>query len=158
VTVFLGTFENKVDRKGRVSVPSAFRDAIADQSFHGIVGFPSYRHPAIECCGMDLMADLGETMTDHDLFSDDHDDLATTIFADCQQLAFDGQGRVMLPQPFMEHAGIQHDAAFVGKGKLFQIWDPKTLEDHKKGARQRAKERGLTLSLKPGQAHGGSAP
>jgi len=150
VAVFLGTFENKVDRKGRVSVPSAFRNAVAGQSFHGIVAFPSYRAPALEGCGISLMEELGETLDEYDLFSDDHDDLATTVFADSQQLPFDADGRIMLPDEFMEHAGISERAAFVGKGKMFQIWEPNTLKERKNSARQRARERGLTMPLKRG--------
>jgi len=150
VAVFLGTFENKVDRKGRVSVPAAFRNAVAGQSFHGIVAFPSYRAPALEACGIGLMEQLGDTMDAYDLFSDDHDDLATTVFADSQQLPFDAEGRIMLPAEFMEHAGIGERASFVGKGKMFQIWEPNTLKNHKNTSRQRARERGLTMPLKHG--------
>jgi MraZ protein len=150
VAVFIGTFENKVDRKGRVSVPAAFRKAVGGQSFNGVVVFPSYRAPALEACGMELMEQLGERMGEFDLFSEDHEDLATTIFADSQQLGFDDGGRIMLPGEFMEHAGIGERAAFVGKGRMFQIWEPEALAREKEAARQRARERKLTLPLKAG--------
>lgn len=150
MAVFIGTFENKVDRKGRVSVPAAFRKAVAGQSFSGIVAFPSYRAPALEACGMDLMEQLGASMNEFDLFSEAHEDLATTIFADSQQLAFDEGGRIMLPEAFMAHAGIDDRAAFVGKGRMFQIWQPEALAGEKEAARQRARERKLTLPLRPG--------
>ncbi len=55
MAVFIGTFENKVDRKGRVSVPAQFRQTLAAQSFQGIVAFRSYRADAIEACGFDFM-------------------------------------------------------------------------------------------------------
>ena len=149
MAVFIGTFENKVDRKGRVSVPAQFRQTLAGQSFQGIVAFRSYRANAIEACGFDFMERLNDGMSSMDLFSDDHDDLAATIFADSQQLPFDGDGRIILPALLATHAGISERAAFVGKGPIFQIWEPEALEIHKNEARARARSQGLTLPLRP---------
>jgi MraZ protein len=122
--VFIGTFENKVDRKGRVSVPATFRQMLASQSYNGIVAFRSYRADAIEACGMDFIEKLNEQISGYDFFSETQDDLATMIFAEALQLPFDGEGRIILPASQMEHAGITDRAAFVGKGRQFQIWQP----------------------------------
>ncbi len=149
MAVFFGTFENKVDSKGRISVPAPFRQALAALPFQGIVAFRSYRVPAIEGCGMDFMEQLIASVSEIDLFSDEHDDLATTIFSDSLQLPFDGQGRIILPDAFCEHAGITDRAAFVGRGNMFQVWEPGRLEEHKSAARQRAKDNGLTVALRP---------
>ena len=62
-----------------------------------------------------------------DEFSEDRDALSS-IFADAQQLAFDGEGRIILPQALCEHAGITENAAFVGLGRTFQIWEPQRFE------------------------------
>lgn len=149
MAVFIGTFENKVDRKGRVSVPAPFRQALTGQSWHGIVAFRSYRAEAVEACGMDFIERLNGSVADLDFFSERQDDLATSIFADSQQLAFDGEGRILLPEAFAAHAGIDGRAAFVGMGSIFQIWEPDRLEAHKANARQRAREQKLTLPLRP---------
>jgi len=148
VAVFIGTFENKVDRKGRVSVPAQFRQTLVGQSFPGIVAFRSYRAAAIEACGIDFMERLNDSIASMDLFSDAHDDLAATIFADSMQLPFDGEGRIILPPRLAEHAGIGERAAFVGKGPVFQIWEPGALESYKEAARTRARTQGLTLPLR----------
>jgi len=145
VAVFIGTFENKVDQKGRVSVPAVFRQSLAGLSFSGIVAFRSHRADAIEGCGMDFMEQMIARVSEIDLFSETHDDLATTVFSDSQQLPFDGTGRIMLPQGFREHAGITDRAAFVGMGQLFQIWEPSALERHKAAARDRARTQRLTI-------------
>lgn len=149
LSVFIGTFENKIDRKGRVSVPAPFRQVLASQSFQGIVAFRSYRVGAVEACGIDFMERLNDSISSYDLFSDAQDDLAATIFADSQQLSFDVDGRVILPPKMAEHAGITDFAAFVGKGSTFQIWQPGALERHKEEARTRARSQGLTLPLRP---------
>jgi MraZ protein len=154
VAIFIGTFENKVDQKGRVSVPAQFRQALAGQPFNGIAAFRSHRADAVEGCGMDFMEQMIARVSDIDLFSETHDDLATTIFSDSQQLTFDGTGRIQLPQSFREHAGIADRAAFVGMGQLFQIWEPAKLERHKAAARDRAREKRLTLPATGGTPGG----
>ena len=131
VAVFIGTFENKVDRKGRVSVPATFRQSLAGLTFTGIIAFPSRRAAAIEACGMDLMEQLIAEQTSVNLLSEEPDGPASPLFYDLQQLPFDGDGRVILPPAFREFAGITDQATFVGVGKLFQIWDPRVLEAHR---------------------------
>jgi MraZ protein len=145
VALFIDTFVNKIDRKGRISVPASYRAALAGQVFQGIVAFPSFKYPAIQCAGMDWMTALTENVGRVDLFSDEHDDLTATLFADAKQLAFDGEGRVMLPEILTAHAKIDEAAAFVGRGHTFEIWQPAALEAYKAEARRRALEKGRTL-------------
>ncbi len=145
MALFLSTTINKVDTKGRVSVPAAFRAALAGQSFHGIVALPSFKYPAIQCGGMEWMEQLGQGVGAYDFFSDDHDTLTATLFANAQQLAFDGEGRVVLPASLIEHANINKTAAFVGRGPLFEIWQPDAFATYQGEATRRAAEQKLTL-------------
>jgi MraZ protein len=134
-----------VDQKGRVSVPAAFRTALAGQQFQGIVVFPSLRADAIEGCGWDFMEHLDARVQDVALFSPAHNDLASTIFGVSHQLAFDSTGRIQLPEILRAKAGITDKAAFFGMGKLFQVWDPAKLAVHLESTLTRAREEGLTL-------------
>lgn len=149
MALFLSTFINKVDRKGRVSVPAPFRAQLVGQTFNGIVVFRSYRQQAIEACGIDRMTNLSESLDELDQFSEAQDDLAATIFADAHQLPFDSEGRVMLPQLLVEHANVTDAAAFIGRGATFQIWEPEAFRAHQETARARTRDRGATLRLKP---------
>ncbi len=154
MAVFFGTFENKVDSKGRVSVPASFRQALARSAFQGIIARPSYRSEAVEACDLEFMEELNDSVATNDLYSDAHEDLAFTIFADSHQLPFDSEGRILLPPALVEHAGITERAGFVGMGSSFQIWQPETLQRQKSEARKRARAQGLTLPLRrnPGNA------
>src|SRR5258708_32370343 len=96
--LFLSKFVNKVDKKGRVSVPASFRTVLDESGFPGIVVFPSYKFPVIEACGMDRMERIAKSLDRLDLFSDDKDDLATTVLADGQQLGFGPGGPIRLPE------------------------------------------------------------
>lgn len=137
MALFLSTFINKVDKKGRVSVPARYR-AVLSESGRGVIVFPSYTVPAIEACGEDFMEGLQERLGGFDPFSQERDDLALAIMSDSYELNLDGEGRIMLPEPLLSHAGISDSAAFVGQGDRFQIWEPEAAERYKHEARRRA--------------------
>jgi len=148
MTLFLSTFVNKLDKKGRVSVPASFRLVLSQQSFQGIVAFRSFKLPAIEGMGIDRMQRLSESVDQLDLFSDTQDDLTASIFSDSQMLAFDGDGRVVLNQALIDHAKIHDGVAFVGRGATFQIWNPSDFETHQQEARKRIQTNRETLKLR----------
>ncbi|MCZ6719948.1 MAG: hypothetical protein V3V17_07180 [Alphaproteobacteria bacterium] len=127
--LFVGTYENKVDKKGRVSVPARFRAALSGESFNGIVAYPAFDGiQAIEASGIGWLEQLSGRLNSLNPFSPGHRTLATAIFGRSLQLPFDDEGRVILPQEFLNHAGITERATFVALGRTFLIWDPKTYE------------------------------
>jgi Uncharacterized protein conserved in bacteria len=150
MALFLSTFINRIDKKGRVSVPAPFRAALAQeprQAFQGIIAFRSYKHRAIECCSYERMEQLSSSVDTLDLFSDEQDDFTATIFADSIQIPYDGDGRIILPKKLADFAEIESEAAFVGRGATFQIWSPLMFEKVQAEARERIKERQTTLKL-----------
>ncbi len=147
VVLFLSTFVNKVDKKGRVSVPAPFRAALAGQSFAGVVAFPSFVYPAIDASGIDRMEELSRSVDRFNPFSDEHDAFANALFAASHQLGWDGEGRIVLPEKLMRHAGITAMAAFVGRGATFQIWEPEAARANHETARERARRERGALSL-----------
>jgi MraZ protein len=144
VELFLSTFVNKVDRKGRVSVPATFRAAVADQSFPGIVVFPSFKYDALDASGIKRMEEMSARQNTLDEFSDEHENLGM-LFADSQALPFDTEGRIILPENLAGYAHITECAAFVGLGKSFQIWEPTRFADHQSMLRERARRQGTRL-------------
>ena len=146
MSVLLSTFENKVDRKGRVSVPSSFRNVLSQQKSTGIILYPSFKHPCLEGCGDERIQEIVSSIDAIDVFSDEAENLQT-ILADAKQVSVDSDGRVILPHEFVVHAGISDLASFVGLGKSFQIWSPKNFSIHRQKNRLRAREQGATLRI-----------
>ncbi|MQX36730.1 division/cell wall cluster transcriptional repressor MraZ [Roseospira navarrensis] len=154
--LFLSTVTNKVDSKGRVSVPAAFRTALKDQEFQGVVLYPSFTDPCIEGCGMDFLDRLSASLQQQPTFSPDLDEITELVFGSSQQLPYDQTGRIVLPREFMEHAGITDQAAFVGKGPTFQIWEPAAQMRKKQQLLERARKappRGPALAPGAGGGH-----
>ncbi len=145
--LFLSTFVNKVDKKGRVSVPATFRASLSSEPFQGFVAFRSHKHDAIECCGYSRMEQLSQSVDSLDMFSQEQDDFTATIFADSLQVPFDGDGRIVLPKKLVDYIGVNGDVAFVGRGATFQIWLPEKFEAHQAESRERIKNAQSTLKL-----------
>lgn len=145
MAIFLSTTINRIDKKGRVSLPAPFRTALLAQGSNDFVLFRAAKNNAIEGFALSKMADLSARLDNFDMFDEDQDDLATTIFAESISLSFDNDGRFTLPQDLIDAANLDGEAAFVGLGSKFQIWNPKELQDHKARARQNVRDKNLTL-------------
>jgi len=147
VALFLSTYTNKVDKKGRVSVPANFRAALSKQEYQGIVAYNSFVNECVEACGMDRIERLSESIDELDPYSDERDAFAATILGGSVQLQFDSEGRVMLPANLMEEVGIKDKVVFVGKGATFEIWEPKAFEQYSSRAKDLAKRQRANLRL-----------
>ena len=147
MALFLSTFNNKIDSKGRVSVPSQFRAALSGNNFAGVVVYESFTNKCIEGCDLSRIANLSESIDNLDPFSEIRDAFATTILGSAVQLPFDGDGRIILPAKLIKLAQIDKKAIFVGKGKTFEIWQEDNFEIHSRQARQAAKEQRNLLKI-----------
>ena len=148
--LFLSTYQNKIDKKGRVSVPATFRAALVKattkgEEFSGIIAYASFINRCVEACGIDRIRKLSGRIELLDPFSEERDAFATTILGGSEQLPFDGEGRVMLNERLIEVAGIHDMAMFVGKGETFEIWEPKAFTEYAARSRELAREKRLRL-------------
>ena len=148
---FLGTHLNKLDAKGRVSVPAPFRAALKEQSTGGtgvgapLILRPSHQLPCIEVWPERAFEALANPMGAFDQFSADQQDLATALYAEAHSMETDKEGRIVLPSNLKDHAGLGENIVFLGMGKIFQIWEPAAAERRLAEARERVRERQLTL-------------
>lgn len=148
MALFLSTFSNKIDSKGRVSVPAQFRLSLTNENFSGIVVYESFVNECIEGCDMDRIKRLSDSIDNLDPFSDERDAFATTILGGAVQLSFDTDGRVILPESLLKKSAIKDRVVFVGKGPTFEIWQPEKFENYAAKAKESAKEKRSLLQLK----------
>ncbi len=153
MALFLSNFTNKIDSKGRISVPAAFRQAICDQKFLGVVVYESFINQSIEGCGIDRITQLSDSIDDLDPFSETRDAFATAILGGSVQLSFDGDGRIILPNSLIEFANLKDTATFVGKGKTFEIWQPESFANYMKEAKEKARQNRGLLRLNNTKSH-----
>ena len=149
MALFLSTSLNKIDSKSRVSVPSHFRNSLRNQSFSGIIAFPSYSNSSIDACGIDRMESIANSLDDGVSYSKEEYELISLYFSEAEKLPFDKDGRVIIPKKLLEHAKIKKNVLFVGLGPTFQIWEPKLYNERKNLTIRIAKEKKLNPRLKP---------
>lgn len=147
MTLFAGTYENKVDKKGRVSLPATFRAQLPEGDGRLVYVYRSPNLPALEACDAGFMERLAESLEQFDMFSDAEAEMGAVIMADARPLSLDGEGRIMIPPEYMEFANISDRVAFAGYGRRFHLWEPARLLAHTEESRTRVK--GQTFRLKP---------
>ena len=136
--MFLSSYENRLDKKGRVSVPSSFRAYLNSMGYNGFISYPSFNHQALEACSQDRIEKITNSIDSLNPFEDKRDYFATSVLSESINLNFDSEGRVSIPVKLLKHAKIKSSIIFVGLGKVFQMWDPKTFENFKSIARKKS--------------------
>ena len=136
--MFLSSYENKLDRKGRVSVPATFRSNLNSMGYNGFICYPSFNHLALEACSQDRIEKLSNTIDSLNPFEEKRDFFATSILSESINLQFDSEGRIALTAKLLKHAKIKNSMLFVGQGKTFQIWEPTIFEKFKVNARKKS--------------------
>ena len=136
--MFLSTYENKLDKKGRVSVPASFRSYLSNMGYNGIVCFPSFNNESIEAWPQDRIEKISNAIDNLNPFEDKKDYFATSILSESINLQFDGEGRILITEKLLRHAKIKNSMLFVGQGQTFQIWEPTAFEKFKVTARKKA--------------------
>jgi len=128
--LFLSTYHNRIDKKGRVSVPAQFRAVLASQQSDGIVAYHSPINPSIEACGMQRIMKFNQRVEQFEPYSPERDAFSAMLFGDSVQLSLDPEGRVMLPDALIARADLKEQVAIVGKGETFEIWEPAAFAEY----------------------------
>jgi MraZ protein len=162
---FLGTHTNRLDAKGRVSIPAPFRATLRQNGSNGtgdagnarLVLRPSHKHACIEGWPEAEFAALAKPLDALDMFSEAHDDMAAALFADAFPIEADKEGRIVLPEALAAHARLSDAVVFMGLGRIFQIWEPTAAAQRVAEARERTRARAVTLPGSPAGGGGATA-
>ena len=136
--MFLTTYENKLDKKGRVSVPASYRSYLSTLGYNGVICYPSFNNQSIEAWPQDRVEKFSNSIDTLNPFEEKRDFFATSVLSESINLQFDSEGRISLTPKLLKHAKIKNSMVFVGQGKTFQIWEPTIFEKFKVTARRKA--------------------
>jgi MraZ protein len=137
---FLSTFTNRLDAKGRVSIPASFRAVLARDGFDGLYCCPTLDRKAVDAGGNRLRDQIRSSLQLFEAFSEDHEYLSTTLIGESEVLKIDQDGRVILTEALKQHAGIADQVTFVGQGYKFQIWEPGRFAAYRDEAKARVRD------------------
>ncbi len=136
--MFLSTYENKLDKKGRVSVPASFRSYLSNLGYNGVICYPSFNNQCIEAWPQDRIEKISNAIDSLNPFEEKKDYFATSILSESTNLQFDSEGRILLTSKLLKHAKIKNSMLFVGQGKTFQIWEPTIFEKFRATAKRKS--------------------
>lgn len=121
---FLSNATNRIDAKGRVSVPSAFRSVLAQRNIQELYCFQDFVFPAISVGGLDLLERFERRIAAEDPFSPDANEMSLLIHGGGVFMRLDAEGRLMVTDFIRGFTGISDEVTFVGRADHFQLWQP----------------------------------
>ena len=124
--MFLGEYTYKLDEKGRVPVPPKFRADLKN----GIILVPS-PEKCIFAYTPEEWKKLSANLSTGTLASNKMRKLNRALFSAAFRLNLDGQGRIALPVPLRNYAGIGEDVVITGANTYLEIWDKQLWEEEK---------------------------
>ena len=116
---FYGNYQHTLDVKGRVFVPSRFRDGLED-GFMLTKGLDG----CLAAYPMDEWDALAEQMDGSSSFTQkDNREFIRFLYANATECEMDKQGRIGIPVDLREFAGLTKEVYFTGARKHFEVWD-----------------------------------
>lgn len=135
---FRGESSHKVDSKGRVSIPAAFRRVLEEgdpdwtngQNPNVVLVYGGKSRIFIEGYTMDSMAEVDDKIAQLPRGSKKRRALEHLFSGQSVQLTVDETGRLVLSKKLRDKIGITDEAVFVASGDTFQIWEPDAYENN----------------------------
>jgi MraZ protein len=143
---FVSHFTNRLDAKGRISIPAPFRAVLIRDGFEGLYVHPSLDQQAVDCGGNALLQEIDGLLAKLSPYSEERDLFSTALLGTSEILKVDPEGRVTLTETIKAFAGVTGDVTFVGQGHKFQIWEPNRFRAHLEEAKHRVRDMRRQLS------------
>jgi MraZ protein len=157
---YVSHYTNRLDAKGRVSIPASFRAVLARDGFDGLYVHPSIDQEALDCGGHALLREIDGLLSGLSPYSEERDLFSTALIGTSEILKVDSEGRAILTESLKSYAAISSEVTFVGHGHKFQIWEPGRFRVHLEEARNRVRDLRKQLSSRyaaadtPPRSHG----
>lgn len=121
--MFVGTFEHSLDGKGRVVLPAAFRNQIAER------GFLSQYEGCLGVWTAEGFADMAARLTDKVRGQEASNQAIRAFSSSATEVVPDSQGRIFIPQRLRERANLDREVVIIGALQHIEIWDAQRWEN-----------------------------
>ena len=143
---FLSSAINRIDAKGRVSVPAVFRAVLAQRDIQELYCIQDFVFPAISIGGPDLLERYERQISAGDPFSREANEMSLLVHGGGVFMKLDAEGRLMVTDFIRDFTGITAEVCFVGRSDHFQLWQPQAFHEAQVAAREARRLRGLHAS------------
>lgn len=117
--MFRGRFEHAIDEKGRLSIPAKLREALREEKTLVLTNSDGYltAYPLAE------WRLLEDRIRANPRLKQDLRDYLRLVYSSAEDVSIDGQGRILIPQPLRQRAGITREVVIIGVMDQIEIWD-----------------------------------
>ncbi len=120
--MFRGRYEYTIDSKGRVSIPSKFKE-ILNQQYDDRLVITNYDHCLVAYPHQEWSVIEEKVKSLPPLGKKDSRAFLRFFYSSGIDCEIDRQGRVLIPQSLRDYANLQKDVVLVGSGKKIEIWN-----------------------------------
>jgi MraZ protein len=129
--MFRGRYQHTLDPKGRVSIPSKYRDLLAQYDGATLVVVPN--ESALEVHPLEEWERIEARIGEKSMFDADLRKIGRLYISRAREVELDGAGRILLPPESRTQAGLARDVTLMGPGrKFFEIWDRSRFEEYER--------------------------
>jgi MraZ protein len=122
--VFNGTFQHQIDAKGRTSLPARFRDVLVGQGADKLFVTSDLYEGCLQAYAPAQWLAFAAKVAALPQFKDSTRQMVRAMIAPAQECPFDKLGRILLPQPLRQYAGLQDEVVWVGSVARIELWSP----------------------------------
>ncbi|GAB6281197.1 MAG: division/cell wall cluster transcriptional repressor MraZ [Thermovirga sp.] len=116
--MLVGTYEHRFDNKGRIVLPSKFREELGDSSV-ATVGIDQ----CVSVYPAEKWQDLLKRFQQMSFSKGRTRDFLRVLLATAHEIQFDGSGRVLIPSNLRQHARLDQEVSVIGVGDHIELWD-----------------------------------
>jgi MraZ protein len=133
--MFRGRFQHRIDPKGRLSVPSKFRDALA--TYDGTLVIVPNDH-CLEVHPLEEWQRIETKLREQPIFDPEVRELSRIYVSNAKEATLDAAGRILIPPDLREKAGLSKEVTLVGGGlPQFELWDRSRFEEYERTRQDR---------------------
>jgi MraZ protein len=132
---FTGVYQHQIDAKGRTSLPSRFREVLAAQGADKLFVTTDLFDPCLQAYAPAQWTAFTQKVAALSQFDPSVRLLVRSFVAPAQECPVDKVGRILIPPPLREHAGLSDEVTWAGTVERIEIWSPKRWLETQKAAR-----------------------
>ncbi|MFL5310936.1 MAG: division/cell wall cluster transcriptional repressor MraZ [Myxococcales bacterium] len=132
---FTGVYQHQIDAKGRTSLPSRFREVLAAQGADKLFVTTDLFDPCLQAYAPAQWTAFTQKVAALSQFDPSVRLMVRSFVAPAQECPVDKVGRILIPPPLREHAGLADEVTWAGTVERIEIWSPKRWLETQKAAR-----------------------
>ena len=120
--MFKGIHNISLDGKGRLTIPTKYRNTISDQSNGNMVVTIDSEEKCLLLYPANIFSNIESKINDLPSFTKNTRRIQRLLIGHAEDLELDSSGRILLPKPLRLVAEMSKKVTLIGQGQKFEIW------------------------------------